>query len=139
MKKILAGLAVVVAMAMALAAPALAQYAGRINVTVPFSFTVENERLQPGDYIVEKIANGRLHIYTRDGKVSTSVLAIATEGTTAPDKAHFIFRRYGDQYFLAQIWTPGLNRGWELLQGKMEVELAKRKTVPVETATLIGR
>jgi hypothetical protein len=139
MKKTLAGLAVVIALAMGMAVPALAQYSGRINVSVPFSFTVENQRLQSGDYIVEKTAGGRLHIYTKDGRVSTTVLAIAAEGTTAPEKAHFVFRRYGDQYFLAKIWTPGLNRGWELLQGKMEVELAKRKTVPVETATLIGR
>jgi len=139
MKKTLVGAAVMVALAMGMAVPSFGQYSGRINVSVPFSFTVENERLQPGDYIVEKIANGRLHIYTTDGRVSTSVLALATEGATAPEKAHFIFRHYGDQYFLAKIWTPGLNRGWELMQGKAELELTKRKTVPVEIATLVGR
>ena len=38
-----------------------------------------------------------------------------------------------------KIWIPGQKGGWELLKGKYEMEIAKKKTVPVETAMVIGR
>jgi hypothetical protein len=124
---------------MALATTASAQYAGRMNVNVPFSFGVENEHLPAGDYIVEKIASGRLRIHTSDGRVSVTFLALPKQDKTVSEAAHFIFRRYGNQYFLAAIKTPGLETGWELLQGRHEQELAKNTKVPVETAVLVGR
>ena len=139
MKKHMTGTVMAVVLMMGMAVPMFAQYSGRMNVSVPFSFVVENERLQPGDYVIEKIANGRLRIYTSDGRVSRTFLVLPKEGKATADAAHFIFRRYGNEYFLANIWTPGQNAGWEVLQGKFEQELAKKKTTPVETATLVGR
>jgi hypothetical protein len=144
MTKNLAGMAaamMVAAMMMvaATAVPAAAQYSGAMKVNVPFNFVVENERMQAGDYTIEKIANGRLRIHNSDGSVSTTFLALPKQGTAAPEKAHFIFHRYGGEYFLAKIWTPGQEVGWEVLQGKLEMELAKKKTTPVETASIVGR
>ena len=138
MKKNLVYAVVVMALALGLAVPSFAQYAGRINVTVPFSFIAENQRFAPGDYVVEKMANGRLRIHTNDGRVSASFLVLPKEGKTAPEQAHFIFRRYANEYFLATIWTSGLNTGWELLEGKAEREMAKNQTTPVTTAMLVG-
>jgi hypothetical protein len=123
----------------ALATTASGQYAGQMTVRVPFDFGIENEHLQPGDYIVEKVASGRLRIHTSDGRVSVTFLAIPKQDKTASEAAHFIFRRYGNRYFLAAIKTPGLETGWELLQGRAEQELEKNKSVPVETAVLVGR
>jgi hypothetical protein len=131
--------AMMAAAIVAMAVPALAQYAGRMNVNVPFPFVVENQTMKPGDYMIEKIANGRLRIQSRDGETSASFLAMPKEGKKTADAAHFIFRRYGSEYFLATIWTPGQNVGWEVLEGSREQELAEKKTVPVETATLVGR
>lgn len=139
MKKILAVAVIAMAAAAMMTGSAFAQYSGEMKVSVPFSFVVENQRLSPGDYTVEKIANGRLRIYTNDGRVSMTFLALPKEGKATATETHFIFRHYGSEYFLASIWTPGQNVGWEALQGKLEQELAKKKTTPVETATLIGR
>jgi hypothetical protein len=115
------------------------QYNGRMNVRVPFNFVVENQQFQPGDYVIEKIANGRLRIHTADGRVSASFLALPTESKETAEQAKFTFRRYGNEYFLAKITTPGLNVGWEVMKGKAEQELAKKGNVRVEMATLIGR
>ena len=123
---------------LALAVPTFAQHSGPMKVTVPFNFVVENDRLQAGEYTIERIANGRLRIRNNDGSVSTVFLALPAQQTGTPEKAHFIFNHYGSEYFLAKIWTPGQETGWELLQGKLEMELAKKKTAPVETATVMG-
>jgi hypothetical protein len=138
MKKNLASVMTGMILVLALAIPTFAQYSGQMKVTVPFNFVVENDRLKAGDYTIERVANGRLRIRNNDGSVSTVFLAMPAQGTVTPEKAHFIFHRYGGEYFLAKIWTPGQETGWELLQGKLEMELTKKKTTPVESATVMG-
>jgi hypothetical protein len=130
-----AGMVVVLAMAV----PTFAQHSGQMKVTVPFNFSVENDRLKAGDYTIERIANGRLRIRNEDGSVSTIFLALPAQESATPENAHFIFNRYGSEYFLEKIWIPGQQGGWELLKGKYEMEIARKKTVPVETAMVVGR
>lgn len=138
MKKNLAVTAVVMLGLLMISGSALAQYSGRMNISVPFGFAVENDHFQPGDYVIEKVANGRLRIHTGDGRVSANFLAIPTEGKQTSEEARFTFHRYGNEYFLAKIATPGQNAGWEVMAGKAEQELAKRKT-PAELAVVVGR
>lgn len=130
----------VVAMMLALgaAAPAWAQYSGPMKVTVPFDFVVENSRLHAGDYTIQRASNGMLRIRSNDLRTTATFLAVPKEGNVAAGKAHFIFHRYGGEYFLATISTPGQETGWEVLQGKLEMELAKKTTSPVETAMVEG-
>jgi hypothetical protein len=138
MKKNLAGVAVAMMLVLGAVVPAWAQYAGPMKVTVPFNFVVENSRMQAGDYTIQRVANGQLRIQSNDGRTAATFLALPKEGKVTPEKAHFIFHRYGSDYFLATIWTPGLEVGWEVLQGKLETEIARKGTPPVETATVIS-
>ncbi|MGA8539413.1 MAG: hypothetical protein WB566_07925, partial [Terriglobales bacterium] len=106
MNKNLAGLAVATMLVLGAAVPALAQYNGPMKVTVPFNFVVENERMQAGDYTIQRVANGQLRIQSdSNGRHSATFLAIPKEGKVTPEKAHFIFHRYGSDYFLSTIWT----------------------------------
>jgi len=138
MTKNLAGVAVAMMLVLGAVVPAWAQYSGPMKVTVPFNFVVENDRMQAGDYTIQRASNGRLRIQSSDGRAVATVVAFPKEGKATPDKAHFIFNHYGSEYFLATIWTPGLEVGWEILQGKLETELARKATPPVETATVMG-
>ncbi|HTR25185.1 MAG TPA: hypothetical protein VMI10_14485 [Terriglobales bacterium] len=125
---------------LAVAAPTMAQrQTGPVKVTVPFGFALENDHFKAGDYTVERIANGRLRIRNEEGSVSAIFLAIPAQEAATPEKPHFVFNRYGNEYFLSRIWMPGQQGGWEVLKGKYEVEIAKRKTTPVETAMVVGR
>jgi len=140
MKKNLMKAMALMVLALAVAAPVAAQrQTGTIKLTVPFSFSVENDHFKAGDYTIERIANGRLRIRNEEGSVSTIFLAIAAQEAATPEKAHFVFNRYGNEYFLEKIWMPGQQGGWELLKGKYEMEIAKKKTTPVETAMVVGR
>jgi hypothetical protein len=139
MKTRLVGAIVTMMLVLGAAVPMLAQSPGPMKVNIPFNFVVENDRLQAGEYSIERVANGRLRIQNNDGRTAATFLALAKQGTVTAEKAHFIFHRYGNEYFLATIWTPGQEVGWEVLQGKLETELAKNKTATVETATVMGR
>ena len=108
------------------ALPVWAQSSGPMKVTVPFDFVVENSRLHAGDYTIQRASNGILRIRGNDSRSASTFLAIPKQGNVTPEKAHFIFHRYGSDYFLATIWTPGQETGWEVLQGKLESELARR-------------
>ncbi len=138
MKKNLAGVVVAMMLVLAAVVPSLAQYSGPIKVTVPFDFVVENYRMHAGAYTIQRVANGRLRIQSNDGRTGSTFLAIPKQGKMTPETAHFIFHHYGTDYFLATIWTPGQEVGWEVLQGKLETELARKGTSPVETATVLG-
>jgi hypothetical protein len=138
MKRNLAGMVVMMMLVLGAVVPAMAQYSGPMKVTVPFNFVVENDRMHAGDYTIQRAANGRLRVQSSDGRTVATVLAVPKQGNETAEKAHFIFHRYGGEYFLATIWTPGQEVGWEVLQGKLETELAKKQTSPAETAMVMG-
>ena len=87
-------------------------------MAVPFNFMVENDRMPAGDYTIQRMATGRLRIESTDRHTAASFLAIPKQGKVTAEKAHFIFHRYGGEYFLATIWTPGQGSGMGGAPGK---------------------
>lgn len=138
MKKNLAVAVVGAMLALGAVLPASAQESGPIKVTVPFDFVVENSRLPAGEYTIRQAAHGTLRIQSNDGRTMATFLALPTQGKVTMKETHFAFHRYGREYFLETIWTPGQEVGWEVLQGKREVELARNGTIPVQTAMVSG-
>jgi hypothetical protein len=127
----------IAALTIAAALPLCAQYSRPIKLNVPFNFVVENDRLPAGDYTIQKIGTGRL-LLRRGGANATSILvfrALPTEAKTTAEQGRLIFHAYGREHFLSRIWTPGLEVGWEVLEGKLETELAKRG-VAMEMASI---
>src|SRR5713101_1968410 len=68
-------------------------------------------------------------------KATTTVLAIPKQAKEAAREAQLVFHRNGNEYFLAEIWTPGQNVGREVLEGRLETEVAK-KGIPRQVALL---
>lgn len=136
-KKNLASAAVMAILVLATAAPLFAQHPGPMKVNIPFSFVVENDRLPSGEYTVQPISNSRLLIRSVDAKAVTSVLAFPKQSKEIARDAQVVFHRYGSEYFLSEIWTPGENVGREVLRGKLEAEVAKKGTL-MQTASVAG-
>jgi hypothetical protein len=57
------------------------------------------------------------------------MLIMGNHATSAvpSETSRLVFRRYGDQYFLAQIWMAGETSGHELPISRREAELAKNQ------------
>ena len=55
-----------------------------------------------------------MSIQSADRKVTKLVLPNTCESSMAQEKTKLVFHRYGDQYFLSQVWGEGNNRGTEL-------------------------
>jgi hypothetical protein len=107
-----------------LAAGSLYAQTGEVKAVIPFDFTAGNMSLPAGEYSVTEMSDaGRiLLIAGRDSK--GFVGSHAVEKIEASANTRLVFHRYGDRYFLYQIWVQGNNRGRELPETKLEKELA---------------
>jgi hypothetical protein len=105
-----------------------AQYAKPFTVTIPFNFYVGDKALTAGQYTVARsteTTNEGLVIRGTDGRAGVFVL---TSGIQTPDvqkQSKLVFRRYGDQYFLGEVWTFLRNTGRELPVSHKERSLAQ--------------
>jgi hypothetical protein len=103
-------------------------YAQTVNmkVAVPFSFIVNGAKLPSGAYLIRTMGSTHeaISIGALEGKAGKLLLTHRCESRGTPDKSKLVFHRYGDRYFLAQIWMAGSNSGRELPKSRQEREVA---------------
>jgi hypothetical protein len=78
--------------------------------------------MQPGRYVVTKAANGVLRIHDTEVANNQMFLAVHSIESKTPNEAKLVFHRYGDTYFLAEVWN-GNDIGKELPKSKAEKEI----------------
>lgn len=121
MKATFLRLTIMMALALAFAASAQAQTALNYKTfAVPFSFKVGNKELPAGEYKITA-DNQTVRVQKTDGKANAVTLTQRTRGASHNlNDAKLTFRRYGDQYYLSQVWLPD-NLGRELKRPRREV------------------
>jgi len=106
----------------------------RIMVNIPFDFAVGETKLPAGKYTLRRIIStssaDQLLIQNAETRVDMRT------GITSPNRASevqreskLIFNRYGEQYFLSQVWMAGSDTGRDLFQSRNERNLAKESTL----------
>jgi hypothetical protein len=127
----------IIALALASAMAASAQNQRSLVVDVPFDFAVKGETLPAGEYVVSRATSADktgLIMQRRDGKANAIVLTIPIQSRKNQQQSRLVFNRYGEQYFLSQVWTSGDSQGRELFKTKRErslnIELAKNNSRP---------
>jgi hypothetical protein len=125
---------------LAVSLPAQPMY-DRIHVNLPYTVTLQNKTLQPGDYTIQQLPNGGgdsriLLFYTKDGmKFETSAMSIpALDPDTARD-TKVILNHVGDDYYISKIWVQGKDYGYELPVPEI---LKSRQTERVSQTTVPG-
>ena len=87
-----------------------AQQGSVVEVNVPFAFQAGNQMLPAGEYRIQRLSaemEGIQLIRSYDGKASTTVTSLPAESKDSSAPARLVFNRYGNEYFLAEIWTDG--------------------------------
>ena len=99
----------------------------KIQADIPFDFMVGDKTFPAGTYTFAdpNITPGVLLIRSLDRHESMLVATRDVENLTRPDETKLVFSRYGDLYFLAQVWTVGDVSGLELLKSSTESEVAE--------------
>ena len=104
-----------------------AQSSTGIRANVPFDFIVGDQTFKAGKITVRRTlvsGNEPLMISSSDYRTRTSQLTRNLQSTSRSDSAKLVFRRYGDRYYLAQVWTSGDN-GSELSKSRSERALER--------------
>lgn len=114
----------IIALAFVTAVASNAQSRGqRLRADIPFDFVVGDKTLAAGQYLVSEImtnSDGGVLVRSLKGDHSALRLTNAMLAKAPKQKTSLTFLRYGDTYFLSQIWVSGSGEGREVLKSKAE-------------------
>jgi len=113
-----------------------AQSDHKTTAAVPFDFMVGNRHMPAGTY---DITSGQSTLLVRgeDNGSASFAIAISAYAAKTQEQAKLVFKRYGERYFLSQVWYPGSDQGRQLQVSKVERELAMNSGKP-EIVTLLA-
>ena len=105
----------------------------RIQVEIPFPFTVADKLFPADTYTAVRLPPASPNvIQVRSPDLSTQAILIMNCLEARPNqevKPKFVFRRYGDQYFLAQVWMGGA-LGRETRKSNKERQITRLTSEP---------
>ena len=110
----------------------------QVKVNVPFAFETGTSYMPAGVY---KISMEQNRIMLVKGNTKAALLLTRLDEDRSPVAAgKVVFHRYGNRYFLREVWTPGRSSHFECDKSKAEksLVLARNESAPsnVELALL---
>jgi hypothetical protein len=110
-----------------------------VKVNVPFNFIANKSVMPAGEYTIDTLitSSNSLLIHSTTLKTGDIVLSNPCESRDAASQSKLVFHRYGDRYFLSQIWVQGETIGRQLPRTRREVEVAK--DYAVANVTLVAQ
>ncbi len=101
----------------------------KLTVDIPFDFKVADQTLPAGKYSIgrsqETSGDTVLQIRSNDGQSTTNRFSIPIVSFKTKSRGELIFHRYGDQYFLSEVWPAGGGTGRAFLKTRSERDLEK--------------
>lgn len=96
---------------------------GDVTADIPFPFVVAGQTLPAGHYIVSPASTDSLGIHDAHNR-GTFVPTQSAERSGSDNRCKLVFHRYGDTYFLSEVWVAGNPRGKTLFRSRAERDLA---------------
>ena len=119
---------------------ALAQSSAPLaKVNIPFAFQAGTKAMPAGMYQIDRESRNLIVLHG-PGQAAAYVETSDAIKLQAPDHGNLLFARYGDTYFLRQIWTAGNSTGLECPKSRLEKETlqAQNKQAPTSTEVAIN-
>jgi hypothetical protein len=120
-----------------------AQLSNPVRARVPFDFNVGEKKLPAGDYTFRSVSGfsggNLIEVSTADGHRSALQPMISAQLLTSKTKTSLIFHRYGDQYFLAQIWRGGEQEGTEVPESRSERTIRRHQLAQTQQSNMSGK
>jgi hypothetical protein len=107
----------------------------KLKANIPFDFVVGSRTLAAGEYVVGQMTSNSadaISVRSSDGDHNAIRITSAVSASAPKRRTQLTFLRYGDTYYLSQVWIAGSSEGRELLKSKQERvaerELAKNSS-----------
>lgn len=101
--------------------------APKMNVTVPFQFSIGRATLSAGQYLITFL-NDRVYVQEVSGRNNALTFTGRLDGKDSERNSKVIFDCYFGECFLSQVWIAGLEAGRTLPKSKRQIQLAKTST-----------
>ena len=105
-------------------ASANAQLSNPIRAKIPFDFNVGDHKLPAGEYTFSRLSalsdNKVMSISSADASAHVFQSTVEARVLTPKNDSTLVFRKYGDQYFLEQIWLDGEQEGTQVPESRNE-------------------
>jgi hypothetical protein len=91
----------------------------RVNVNLPYSVTIGERTLPPGDYVIQQLRDQGggsrvLLIYSDNGmKFETSAMTIPALDNRTPEDTKVVLHHFGNDYYFDKVWIQGKDYGYE--------------------------
>jgi hypothetical protein len=126
MKSNVYGALMLIALVLVVSVP-MTQAQARAKANVPFDYSLNNGKSMPaGTYEISSVSNTALAVRNLDAREACLVidsLHVQASQAVGTPHAKLVFRQYGNQYFLAEIWNGQSNIGIAFPESKREKEL----------------
>jgi len=98
-----------------------------MKADIPFNFVLNGATLPAGEYTVTSMdVRGQvLSISDLNSHHNNLITSNSCRSLKPATKTKLVFYRYGDRYFLKQIWVVGNDSGREIPTSRREEEVAK--------------
>jgi hypothetical protein len=124
---------VLAVLAALLAAPLVMAQEGGVVENIPFPFIAAGKTLAAGEWTLMRVGTGAAHIWTlRNGRKYAVLLVANSVYKPLDGDTKLTFNRYGQQYFLSEIWLPG-QTGYTIYPCKQERALRVAGVKPERT------
>jgi hypothetical protein len=102
----------------------------KLTANIPFDFSVGDKKLPAGDYSVQRGASMTgdlvLQISSDDGHATLTRLTVPVSTVRPKQKGTLVFHRYGNEYFLFEVWPAGGSVGRALPKSRSERDVARK-------------
>lgn len=101
-----------------------------LRAEIPFAFEMRGVTLSGGEYRVDFSEDRNWFTIKSLENASESAIGVTfsvTLNKQTPSEAKLVFNKYGDRYFLSQIWHPAIAR--QLPKSKQEREMVTSRVV----------
>ena len=125
MKTNVYGALMILALALIVSVP-MTQAQARAKAQVGFDFSLNDKVMSAGSYEISSPSDNVLalrNLDTREGRLLIEPMKVQASLAAGTPHAKLVFHKYGDQYFLTQIWDGQSNIGIAFPESKREKEL----------------
>jgi hypothetical protein len=133
---------VLVVVVLSLAGPMQAQMAIKeplARVDVPFAFSAGGMHLPAGNYHISHPGHPYFVLIEKDDGRARALVYVHPSTVNSSGPTKLVFNKYGDQYFLSQIWTEPDQDMHKCYQSSQEKDLMVKADKPESVAIAAKR
>jgi hypothetical protein len=99
----------------------------QLKADIPFSFVVGGTTLPGGEYTIRSLNTDQTLSISGAGQTQVMFLANRWRSPTPSAQSKLVFARYGDRYFLSEMWIEGHSTGRKLQKSRGEMRVAQNE------------